>query len=311
MKTALTITLLLSGVAAIAIPVSAGHPLAEFEGRWNGSSHQSSSYVPSSHVQGENVRYYSADEYYSQRAPQLRGFSNAGHGSYGHKAKKSRFGYGNIYDYESGHCGHDCAPAPVQTYSRPTYHYRPAPQQTYRQITQYKCWDGEIVDTTDGCKPQYITTTIPQFRCWDGEIVTDENACKRQTITRQVASTGYSSSHSSSLTTIPTNCPSGTTAQSDGTCLESSYSSPSYGSSSSYSSSSSSFGGTVPTNCPSGTIAQSDGTCLESSSSNYSNPYTGSSVEIFSGDVRTTNSPTYGYASDGSYGAVDYLPIRK
>jgi hypothetical protein len=119
----------------------------------------------------------------------------------------------------------------------------------------------------------------------------------------------------------PVNCPSGTTAQADGTCMQTgssfsssttfsdpapSYSSPSY-SSPSYSSSSFS---SEPVNCPSGTTAQPDGTCMQGGSSNS---WAGSSVEIYQGDASSSPSSatTYGYGADGSYGPSDYLPIRK
>lgn len=62
-----------------------------------------------------------------------------------------------------------------------------------------------------------------------------------------------------------------------------------------------------PVNCPAGTTAQSDGTCMQGGSASA---YTGSSVEIYTGDASST-SQSYGYTSDGAYGASDYLPIRK
>ena len=47
------------------------------------------------------------------------------------------------------------------------------------------------------------------------------------------------------------------------------------------------------------------------SGSDYSNAYTGGSVELYTGDA-TTSSQSYGYSSNGSYGSGnDYLPIRK
>jgi hypothetical protein len=41
--------------------------------------------------------------------------------------------------------------------------------------------------------------------------------------------------------------------------------------------------------------------------------YTGSTVELYTGDATTSSNTTssYGYTSDGSYAATDYLPIRK
>jgi len=331
MKTVLKITLLVGAAAsAIALPVSAGNngndlrgmfspqsTVSEFEGRfvqpqshdisWQERRLQApSKYAQASRVQQEGVRYYSAEEYYNRNTYQPQ--------QQVHK-KKSWFGlgYGNVYDYESGPCRGACAkPAAVRTYApRPTY------TQSYRQITQYKCWDGEIVSNSNGCKPQTITKTIPQYRCWDGEVVTDVNGCKRQTVTREVVrqvesnQSSYGTTSQSSYGSTSAQCPSGTIKQTDGTCLESSSASipsSSYGSSSSYNSGSS-FSGSIPTNCPSGTTAQSDGTCLEGGSSSYSNPYAGSSVEIYTGD--TTSTPSYGYNTDGSYGATDYPILRK
>ena len=146
------------------------------------------------------------------------------------------------------------------------------------------------------------------------------------------SSSGSSTTYSAPTTSFePVSCPAGTTAQSDGTCLQGSSSSfstgtiyssgstdyssstsypttsePSYSSSTTYSgSSSASF---EPVNCPAGTTAQSDGTCLQGGSS----AFTGSSVELYTGDASSTTStsPSYGYNNDGSFGS-DYLPIRK
>ena len=219
------------------------------------------------------------------------------------KPKKSK--YGNVYDYESGRCGTDCAPAPIQRYYRPIQRTYTAPQTQY-----YRCWDGEIVANSNGCKAKTVTQTIPQYRCWDGEVVTDRKGCKLKTVTREVyaePTTSYSNSYSSGSSTTA-NCPSGTSKQSDGTCLESSSTSfTSYGSGSSYNSSPSY--GSIPTNCPAGTIAQSDGTCLESAAPSYSSPYSGASVEFFSTPEPST--PSYGYNNDNSFGLRSYLPKRK
>lgn len=220
MKTLLKITLLVGTAAStIALPVSAGEHMAglrgmsnaytavsEFESRYNTpvSQHMdwqhrqlpqvetktryvSSRFAPSSHTQGTSSRY---------GAPKPQAQSK----------------YGNVYDYESGHCGQACA-APIQRRvpAYATYAMPAQPTYTAPSITQYKCWDGEIVTDENGCKRETITQTIPQFRCWDGEIVTDENGCKRQTITRQVLTTA----------SAPVECPMGTTPQSDGTCMES------------------------------------------------------------------------------------------
>ena len=106
-------------------------------------------------------------------------------------------------------------------------------------------------------------------------------------------------------------CPAGTTQQSDGTCMENSYSSPSYGSSSSYSAPSSRV--TLPdtmvygrssytapsaavsysssaemASCPSGTTKQSDGTCLSTSVTSYTPSYSSSSSVTTSYRAPTT-----------------------
>jgi len=137
----------------------------------------------------------------------------------------------------------------------------------------------------------------------------------------------------------PANCPAGTTAQSDGTCLQgggyTDYSvtlpsthnqtySDSYSSTTTmdtYSAPAPSYSAGPPANCPSGTTAQSDGTCMQTgssygSSTSYSSgsTYSGGSVELYTGDAQpttTTVEPSYGYTSDGSYSMKDYRPGRK
>jgi len=86
----------------------------------------------------------------------------------------------------------------------------------------------------------------------------------------------------------PANCPAGTTAQSDGTCLQ--------GSSMSYTSSSPSYStgyvtSSTTQSCPAGSTASSDGTCLMGGTTSYSNSsYTGS----------TYSGPTYGSSTSSS-----------
>lgn len=263
--------------------------------------------------------------------------------------------YGNVYDYESGKCGHACAaPAPTQSYTTHTQSSRygsgvvqqpayvapsmpiapgpvyvdcratgtcaPQPQTVYSQPTTYTA-PVQSYQTQSYQTQSYQAG--PPANCPAGTTAQSDGTCMETSYS--APSTSYSSSSYSSSsygTTAPANCPAGTTAQSDGTCMESSGSSyssydsgSSYGSGSSYSSSSSSYGsgtsysGGTPTNCPAGTTAQSDGTCMEGGSSSYSNAYTGSSVELYTGDATAT--PSYGYGADGSFGATDYLPIRK
>lgn len=91
-------------------------------------------------------------------------------------------------------------------------------------------------------------------------------------------SSSSSLSNSSSISSYPTNCPSGTTAQSDGTCLE--------GAATSYNS----FAGS--------SIEIFD-----------NNTDFGGQTEAISTPFVST--PSYGFNTDNSYGLRSYLPIRK
>jgi hypothetical protein len=112
----------------------------------------------------------------------------------------------------------------------------------------------------------------------------------------------------------PVSCPAGTTAQADGTCMQTgssfssstTYSEPttSYSSGNTWSAPSMSM---EPVNCPAGTTAQADGTCMQGGSSSFA----GSSIELYTGDATTNTSGSYGYNSGSTYSASDYLPIRK
>jgi len=253
--------------------------------------------------------------------------------------------YGNVYDYESGrNCGQACVPAapvtpPANTrYGAPVVAapvYNPAP--VYVDCVQAgTCAPQPSVVYTQPApvysQPTYTppapTYTQPSYtqsvqmepvNCPSGTTAQADGTCM-QTSSTFSSSTTYSSgsTYSAPATTMmePVNCPSGTTAQADGTCMQtgSSFSSDSTfssGSTSSYSSSTYSAPSTMsmePVNCPAGTTAQADGTCMQGGSSSY----VGSSIELYTGDATTSSSTTtYGYGSDGSYGASDYLPIRK
>lgn len=178
--------------------------------------------------------------------------------------------YGNVYDYESGrNCGQACvAPAASARYGTavtPAPTYNPAP--IYVDCTQ-----------TGTCAPQATT------------VYTQPAPVYTQPAPTYSSATTYSQAEAVS-------CPAGTTAQSDGTCLESSgYTSGttySSGSTSSYSSSTSY--NAEPVSCPAGTTAQSDGTCLQSGSSSYSTGSTYSSVPSY------TSSTTDSYSSASTY----------
>ncbi len=253
--------------------------------------------------------------------------------------------YGNVADYERGqNCGQACvAPAPQNhsssrygntvTHSAPiqaapvyvdcratgtcapqptTVYTQPAPVQYQAPVQSYS-------------QPSYQSSSYAQApaNCPTGTTAQSDGTCLQSSYgsssaytapaTSYGSSTGYSSSAS-----LPADCPAGTTAQSDGTCMQGS----SYGSSTSYTAPATSYGSdtsyssttSAPANCPAGTTAQSDGTCMEGGSSSYASTsaYTGSSIELYTGDATTSSStPAYGYTSEGSYTATDYLPIRK
>jgi len=126
----------------------------------------------------------------------------------------------------------------------------------------------------------------------------------------------------------PANCPAGTTAQSDGTCLQgsgistssysSTYSTPTYSTQSystpSYSGSYITSGATE--NCPAGTTSSSDGTCLMGAdtsyqSSTYSGPTYGSSNSVGNGvapALSTHSFNDYNWGSnDTSWGSNSYV----
>jgi len=282
--------------------------------------------------------------------------------------------YGNVHNYESGHCGNACVPGgAVQTnasrygqgvqqpafsqrqfYSQPSFPVSPGPvyvdcratgtctpQPTtvYTQPAQTYIQPAQTTYTAPAktFTQSFQTTTQAPAQCPAGTTPQSDGTCLQgssfssSTFSAPASSYGSSSSFGST-SSLPAECPAGTTPQSDGTCMESSFSSTSsfdsgssYGSGSSYDSGSSfsssssasygsgsSFGGVAPTNCPAGTIGQADGTCMESGSSSFTNDFSGSSIDLYTGDATTTSSQSYGYSSEGSYGSSnDYLPIRK
>ncbi len=167
--------------------------------------------------------------------------------------------YGNVYDYESGrNCGQACVPAAPVTpqsntrYGAPVYTPAPAytPAPTYNPAPVY-------IDCVQAgtCAPQPA-------------VVYSQPA----PVYSQPAPVYSQPSYTQTAQMTPANCPAGTTAQSDGTCMQ--------GSSFSSSTSSSTFSGSTysgstysapsvsmePVNCPSGTTAQPDGTCMQGSS---------------------------------------------
>lgn len=248
-------------------------------------------------------------------------------------AQSNQYGAQSHYDYESAQsCGSSCG---VTT---PTY--RPAPKV---HKTHYG-YEGVPCSTSCGAVSSgVISSGYP-------------------TIT--TGSTHVTTSHIStpSYTQETAPCPTGTTSQPDGTCMQggghvssytgsSSYTGGSSYTSGSYSSGYSSSGGVA--DCPSGTTMQPDGSCLQRggssysshTSSTYSAPITStysstyvapelaveccgpvtSSTSYYSGDAVVNTQGGYatsgttapintqgGYATSGStYSSSDYLPIRK
>ena len=252
--------------------------------------------------------------------------------------------YGNVYDYERGqNCGQACvAPAPQQSHTSSRYGHtatHTAPMHVAQPpvyvdcAAMGTCAPQPTTVYTQPAPVQYQPAPVQSYtqsyaqapaNCPAGTTAQADGTCMQSsygsstTYSEPATSYGSSSTYSAPAA-MPADCPAGTTAQPDGTCLQgsiSTYSAPtlpgtydSFGSSSSsYSSSSYSSASSAPVNCPAGTTAQSDGTCMQGGST----AYTGSSVELYTGDATTSSSTSsYGYTSDGSYAATDYLPIRK
>ena len=149
-----------------------------------------------------------------------------------------------------------------------------------------------------GCAPQHVQSVVSQ----PTTVYTQPVQQPVQHVQSAPRVEIYEDSFSSAP---PANCPSGTTAQADGTCLQGSTfsSSTSYSSGTTYSAPVTS----APANCPSGTVAQSDGTCMQSSTPTYTAPATTYTAPAPMVDA----TPSYGYGTDGSFGAEAYRPIRK
>ena len=249
--------------------------------------------------------------------------------------------YGNVYDYESGrNCGQACVPAapvaaaPVAAsrYGAPAPQYNPAP--VYVDCAQMgTCAPAPAVVYTQPApvytQPAYTQQSYQQsaqmapVNCPAGTTAQSDGTCMQggsssySTSTYSAPTTSYDSYSSSSSMGAPVDCPAGTTAQNDGTCMQggsSSYSTSTYSApTTSYDNYSSSSSMGAPVDCPAGTTAQGDGTCMQGGSSS-SNSWSGSAVEIYTGDASTsstTDTGSYTWQNDGSYGSTDYLPTRK
>lgn len=227
-------------------------------------------------------------------------------------APTQRYGHQQSMPVSPGVVYVDCATmgtcAPQPSYQQQTYQ---APAQTYSQpTTSY----AQSYNTQSYSAPMAQAADCPA-----GTTMQSDGTCMQSSYgsTSSYSSTpSYSSGTSYSSTSSyggeTVACPSGTSKQPDGTCMQTG---SSFGSTSSYSSgssysSASTFGTSAPANCPAGTTAQSDGTCMEGGSVSS---YAGGTATIYAGDAApSTSTSTYGgYASDGSYTANSYLPIRK
>jgi len=207
--------------------------------------------------------------------------------------------YGDIYDYESGrNCGQACVPAAPVAAAPTTARYG-APivaAPTYNPAPVY-------VDCVQAgtCAPAAPAVVYSQPTSFSSSTTYSE------------PTTSYSSgtTYSAPSTSMePVSCPAGTTAQADGTCMQTgssfssstTYSAPttSYSSGTTWSAPSTSM---EPVNCPAGTTAQADGTCMQGGSTSFA----GSSVDLYTGDATTNTSSSYGYNSSSTYTASDYL----
>lgn len=219
-----------------------------------------------------------------------------------------RYGGPSVYDYESGgNCSSAaCAQAPVQYQGVQHQHIQHPPAATARYGVQQQQSYGHHsggMNVSPGVvyvDCQTMGTCAPQ-PSYQQPVYQPQPTYSHQ---------GYTSQTYSTSASLPAECPAGTTAQSDGTCMQSSYSSTSsYSTGSTYSGSSysgNSYSGETVA-CPAGTSKQSDGSCLQSSSSSYSTssysstPSYSSSTSYSSGSSTPVNCPSGTTAqSDGT-----------
>lgn len=176
------------------------------------------------------------------------------------------------------------APAPVYVAPEPAY---TAPATTsYSGATSYS--SSASVECPAGTTLQSDNTCLQGSSSYSTGVISSgtTSSYSSGTVSSYPSTTSYSSSHSSGGNV---SCPSGTTLQSDNTCLQVSGSSvissgTSYSSGTTYSSGTSYTGSTSSSStasCPSGTVMQGDGSCM-----------------------------TVGYSSS-TYTQSDYMPIRK
>lgn len=210
----------------------------------------------------------------------------------------SRYGGPSVYDYESGgncaatSCGQQGAVQTQQRYQQAPV-TAPAPSARYGTAVNHGMQVSPGVVYVDCAR---MGTCAPQPQAYQQQPVYQ---APQPSYTQQ----SYSAQTYTAPAAMPASCPAGTTAQSDGTCMQSSYSSStSYSSTPSYSSStvtSSYSGETVP--CPAGTSKQSDGSCMQGSGSSYSSSSYSSGTSYSSGSS---------YGSSSSYSSAASTPVN-
>lgn len=186
-----------------------------------------------------------------------------------------------------------CAPAQQMMAQPSTVYTQPAaPVYQQPQYTQQAQYSQPAQMAPVNCPAG--TTAQPDGTCLQGSTSTYSGTTSYGSGTTSYGSSSSYGSTSSyndydvvidsapAMPSMPVNCPAGTTAQNDGTCMEGS----SYSSTSTYSGSTSTYSGTT-----------------SQPTTSYD---TGS---VYSGDASASSS--YGYTSDGAYTANDYLPVRK
>lgn len=234
-------------------------------------------------------------------------------------------GFGSGYGNSNHFAGANCAPA-VQAcggrYGQGTY------GSAQNMQAGYSSYGGQSM-AQHGQKSRYGTSY--QAAGYNQQMYAQPQIMQQQMMLRpapyqqmsyQAAATPqydvdiYTPTTSTVNTVAPANCPAGTTAQSDGTCLQGS-SSISYASSTytppSYSPSTTAYSGGYMTSststsgqtlsCPAGTTAQSDGTCLQGGGTNYTastSTYSGPTYD--GGSTSTTGiAPAIGTYDFGNY----------
>ena len=223
------------------------------------------------------------------------------------------YGYGAPVAAPSGysHGGYVAGPIQTQSYTTvqhvPVQVHRPAPVRHVQRVTV----------TPRYVAPQPVQTSIQTYQAPTTTRVYTAPAPVAYTPPAPVVSQPYQMSETvSTYESVP--CPSGTTTQSDGSCLQGgsigySSSAPTY-SANTYTAPAPTYTAPAPTyvepaptytaptysapvqtaDCPAGTTAQSDGTCLQSGSVSYGGSSTYSSGTTYDSGVTYGSTSTYG-----------------